>query len=387
MSYSLKGINGGAGKFQSSNFSNDGNARKASTEDKTFIDKYVPVTLQPYAYLARIDNPIGTWLLYYPGVWSILMATYHNYGVSPDIMSDSLKNLALFGFGSLIMRSAGCTINDIWDKNIDRNVERTRMRPIAAGKITRLQGVAFLGLQLTAGLGILTQLNLYSVMLGSLSVFGVIGYPLAKRFISYPQLVLGGVFNWGALLGYVATSAPCYRESVFTFDALAMLTDYHSWSEVLTTIPHAVIPLYFGGIMATFVYDTIYAFQDLKDDRKVGINSSALTLLKSVKRDKNLERTSLDISDLDQFKLKRILKMCNVSSLLLFALAGCLNAQSFGFYSAIALSTYGVSKTINGTNLNSAVQCGKAFKRTGHIYGAGVSAGILLDIFTLMALN
>ncbi len=158
--------------------------------------------------------------------------------------------LALFGTGAFVMRSAGCVINDLWDRELDKKVARTRDRPIASGRITVPEGLAFLGGLLSIGLGILSQLNLYSIMLGASSLFFVTIYPLMKRVTYLPQLVLGLAFNWGALLGY---------------PAIAGMQD---WS--------AVLPLYASGICWTLIYDTIYAHQDIKDDREVGIKSTAL---------------------------------------------------------------------------------------------------------------
>lgn len=143
--------------------------------------------IHPYLSLARLDKPIGTWLLFWPCAWSITMAAYS----SALPIGGLVSNLALFGTGALVMRGAGCTINDLWDRKIDQKVERTKLRPLASGEIVPLQALSFLGLQLSVGLGILTQLNPYSIVLGASSLSLVVLYPLMKRITYWPQFVLG----------------------------------------------------------------------------------------------------------------------------------------------------------------------------------------------------
>ncbi|KAK4394653.1 4-hydroxybenzoate polyprenyltransferase, mitochondrial [Sesamum angolense] len=165
--------------------------------DRSWIDVYLPEKARPYAHLARLDKPIGTWLLAWPCMWSITMAAAP--GTLPDI-----KMMMLFGTGALLLRGAGCTINDLLDRDIDTKVERTRLRPIASGVLTPFQGTCFLGFQLLLGLGILLQLNNFSRVLGASSLLLVFSYPLMKRFTFWPQAYLGLTFNWGALLGWAA---------------------------------------------------------------------------------------------------------------------------------------------------------------------------------------
>ncbi|KAL5724647.1 4-hydroxybenzoate polyprenyltransferase [Ranunculus cassubicifolius] len=214
-----------------------------STIQSTWIDKYLPTSARPYAYLARLDKPIGIWLLAWPCMWSITMAGAQ--GHLPD-----LKMIALFGCGSLLLRGAGCTINDIVDKTADEKVERTRLRPIASGLITKFQGASFAASQFLLGLGVLLQLNDYSQVLGASSLPLVVTYPFMKRFTYWPQAHLGLTYSWGALLG---------------------------WSAVKGSLdPIIVLPLYLSGVCWTLVYDTIYAHQDKQDDKKVGVKSTAL---------------------------------------------------------------------------------------------------------------
>jgi len=203
----------------------------------------LPSSLQPYLRLARLDRPIGTWLLFWPCGWSICLAA------SPGQLP-SLPLLATFAAGSFVMRGAGCTINDMWDKNIDNKVERTRDRPITSGQVSMFDALVFLGGQLGVGLLVLLQLNWYSVLLGAASMGLVVTYPVMKRFTYYPQFVLGLAFNWGALLGWSAVCGTC------------------TWS--------VVIPLYMAGISWTMIYDTIYAHQDKYDDVIIGMKSTAI---------------------------------------------------------------------------------------------------------------
>lgn len=209
---------------------------------------YLPPSLRPYARLARLDKPIGTFLLLHPCLWSTAMASAP-LGSMPD-----LSLCAMFGVGSFIMRGAGCTINDMWDSQYDRSVERTRSRPLASGELTYKQAWAFLALQLSGGLGVLLSLpNVGPCFVwGAASLPLVAAYPLMKRYTNYPQLVLGMTFNWGAIMGWVAVQGAEVDWSV-------------------------VGPLYASGVAWTLVYDTLYAHQDKKDDAKLGLKSTALT--------------------------------------------------------------------------------------------------------------
>ncbi|KAJ0094056.1 hypothetical protein Patl1_16351 [Pistacia atlantica] len=221
-----------------------------NSNDISWIDLYLPRAARPYAKLARLDKPIGTWLLAWPCMWSITMAA------APGQLPD-LKMLILFGCGSLLLRGAGCTVNDLLDRDIDTKVERTKLRPVASGLLTPFQGLCFLGFQLLLGLGILLQLNNYSRILGASSLLLVFSYPLMKRFTFWPQAYLGLTFNWGALLGWAAVKG--------------------------SLDPAVVFPMYVSGVFWTLVYDTIYAHQDKEDDLKVGVKSTALRFGDSTK--------------------------------------------------------------------------------------------------------
>lgn len=209
-----------------------------------WADRWVPVTLRPYSRLARLERPIGWWLLLLPGWWSIALAQIAIGGGVPD-----LKLLALFLIGAIVMRGAGCTFNDIVDRDFDAQVARTRSRPIPSGRVSLLQAQAFLVLQALVGLAVLLQFNRFAVALGVLSLVTVLVYPFMKRITYWPQIFLGLAFNWGGLLG---------------------------WAAVLGRLDWAPVVLYLGGIAWTLAYDTIYAHQDKEDDVLIGVKSTAL---------------------------------------------------------------------------------------------------------------
>jgi 4-hydroxybenzoate polyprenyltransferase len=208
----------------------------------TWIDRLAPAPARPYLRLIRIDRPIGTWLLLFPCWWSVSLATE---GLpDPGLM-------VLFAVGAVIMRGAGCVLNDIADRDFDFRVARTRARPIASGEISVPKAVLFMAALLLAGLSVLIQFNAFAVALGIASLPLVAFYPFAKRFTHWPQAVLGLTFNWGALLG---------------------------WAAVQGEIDPAALALYAGGVFWTLGYDTIYAHQDKDDDALAGIKSTALKL-------------------------------------------------------------------------------------------------------------
>jgi 4-hydroxybenzoate polyprenyltransferase len=207
-----------------------------------WVERYLPLWFRPYARLARLDRPIGTWLLLFPGWWGITLASPR----WPDPML-----LMLFALGAVAMRGAGCTLNDIADRDYDAQVARTRLRPLPSGAVSVRQAISFLLLQLAVGAAVLLSLNRTSIMLG-VGVLGLIGtYPFMKRITYWPQVFLGLNFNWGALIGWTAVTG-----------ALA-------WPSVL---------LYLGGLFWTIGYDTIYAHQDKEDDVRIGVKSSAIAL-------------------------------------------------------------------------------------------------------------
>jgi 4-hydroxybenzoate polyprenyltransferase len=208
--------------------------------------RHLPPQARPYGRLARWDRPIGTWLLLFPCWWSLALA-YAQQGGMPN-WGVLAGWMALFALGALAMRGAGCTWNDIVDRKIDARVERTRGRPLPSGELKLRQALVWLAIQLVVGAAILFKLNKFAGGIALLSLLLIAIYPTMKRLTSWPQVVLGLAFNWGALVGF------------------ATVTDTLSWSTVA---------LYAGGVAWTMVYDTIYAMQDQRDDAIVGVRSTA----------------------------------------------------------------------------------------------------------------
>jgi 4-hydroxybenzoate polyprenyltransferase len=196
----------------------------------------MPSVLRPYLYLMRLDRPIGTWLLLMPALWVIAMN------------GADLYLMVLFAIGALVMRGAGCVINDLWDRDLDGRVERTAMRPIPSGDVSVLQALLFLCVLLIIGLIILLQLSLLAITLGVISVFFIAIYPLMKRITWWPQAFLGLTFNFGALMG---------------------------WAAATGDLPWQAWAIYAAGCFWTLGYDTIYALQDRDDDALIGIKSTA----------------------------------------------------------------------------------------------------------------
>ncbi len=206
---------------------------------------YLPERFHPYIYLARLDRPIGIWLLALPGWWGIVLASggVGGMGLREWYMA------ALFGVGAIVMRGAGCVVNDIWDRNLDAGVERTQARPLASGSLSVREALLFLAGLLWLGFAILIQMNMMTIMLGFLVLPLIALYPLMKRWTYWPQAFLGLTFNFGALMG---------------------------WACVTDSIDFSAILLYGGGIFWTLGYDTIYAHQDKEDDALMGVKSTAL---------------------------------------------------------------------------------------------------------------
>ncbi|HEY3916979.1 MAG TPA: 4-hydroxybenzoate octaprenyltransferase [Stellaceae bacterium] len=207
-----------------------------------WVDRRAPRLLRPYLRLARLDRPIGTWLLLFPCWWGIALAAPR----WPDLWL-----MALFGVGAVVMRGAGCTFNDIVDRDFDARVERTRARPIPSGAVSVPAAIAFLVLQLAIGALILFSLNGLAIALGLLVIVLIATYPFMKRITYWPQFFLGLNFNWGALMGWAAARGDLRMPALW---------------------------LYLGGIAWTLGYDTIYAHQDKDDDVLIGVKSSALAL-------------------------------------------------------------------------------------------------------------
>jgi 4-hydroxybenzoate polyprenyltransferase len=218
-------------------------AGRVADSTGNWVDGFAPAWMRPYFRLARLDRPIGSWLLLMPCWWSVGLAAVHS-GSQVDVW-----HLILFFVGAFAMRGAGCTWNDIVDRDLDARVERTRSRPIPSGQVTVASAAAFLALQALVGLAVLLQFNPFTIYVGFASLAVVAVYPFMKRITYWPQIVLGLAFSWGALMGWPATFA--------RLDLPAFL-------------------LYAGAISWVIGYDTIYAHQDREDDALIGIKSTAL---------------------------------------------------------------------------------------------------------------
>jgi 4-hydroxybenzoate polyprenyltransferase len=219
-------------------------AARVADATGNWVDTRAPAWSRPYLRLARYDRPIGSWLLLMPCLWSAALAA----GVAGEVGRLPLI-LVLFLVGAFVMRGAGCTWNDITDRNLDALVERTRSRPIPAGQVSVKQAAVFLVVQALLGLIVLLQFNRFAVATGIASLVIVAVYPFMKRITWWPQIVLGLAFSWGALMGFAVTLG--------RIDATALL-------------------LYAGSIAWVIGYDTIYAHQDAEDDALIGIKSTAL---------------------------------------------------------------------------------------------------------------
>lgn len=217
--------------------------RVADAPADNWVDRYAPAPWRPFLRLSRADRPIGTWLLLIPCYWGIGLA----------MMADAPRLWDLWialacTLGAFVMRGAGCTWNDLTDRDFDAQVARTRSRPLPSGQVTVRQAWHWLGAQLAVGLVILLTLGSAAIWLGVASLALVVIYPFAKRFTWWPQVFLGLAFNWGVLLAYAAH---------------------------MDRVDAAPFAAWLGGIAWTVFYDTIYAHQDAEDDALIGVKSTA----------------------------------------------------------------------------------------------------------------
>ncbi|HIJ92951.1 MAG TPA: 4-hydroxybenzoate octaprenyltransferase [Rhodospirillales bacterium] len=291
----------------------------------SWINRLAPKSLKPYLRLARIDRPVGIWLLLFPCWWSISLATS---GAWPD-----WRLIALFAAGALVMRGAGCTLNDIADREFDGRVTRTASRPLPSGVVSVRQALLFLILQLAAGLLILLCFNSFTMIVGAASLLLVALYPFMKRITHWPQAVLGLTFNWGALLG---------------------------WAAVRGDLGTPAMALYGAGVLWTLGYDTIYAHQDKSDDIRIGVKSVALKLADST---------------------RPWLFIFYGGAVALLALAGILAGLAWPFYAFLTLAAGHLAWQVTMVDLNEPKDCLAKFKSNQHfgwIVLIGVLAGQLL---------
>ncbi len=216
----------------------------ADAVDNNWVDRYAPAFSRPYLRLSRADRPIGTWLLLIPCWWGLALAIIYD---GQPVWEDAWIAIGC-ALGAWLMRGAGCTWNDITDRDIDTQVERTRSRPIPSGQVSVRQAAVWMVIQALLALCILLTFNRAAIALGVLSLLPLAIYPFAKRFTWWPQVFLGIAFNWGALLAWTAHTGALQLPAVI---------------------------LYFAGISWTLFYDTIYAHQDTEDDALIGVKSTA----------------------------------------------------------------------------------------------------------------
>ncbi|RUO99944.1 4-hydroxybenzoate octaprenyltransferase [Hyphomicrobium sp.] len=216
----------------------------ADAAPSNWVDRWAPLALQPYLRLGRFDRPIGTWLLLFPCWWSMCLAQVNSAEHYPNFFY-----LILFAIGAMAMRASGCAYNDYVDRDFDARVQRTVGRPLPAGQVTPGAALGFVVVTALIGLLVLINFNSFTIWLAIASLLIVAVYPFAKRVTSYPQIVLGLAFNWGALVG---------------------------WAAIKGSIGLSPLALYAGCVFWTVGYDTIYAHQDKEDDVLLGLGSTAL---------------------------------------------------------------------------------------------------------------
>ncbi len=256
---------------------------------QNWVDRSAPEGLKPWLKLGRFDRPIGIWLLLVP-CWQGIALAVSQYRAGP--FAYHLWLVVGFAIGAVLMRAAGCAFNDVVDRDIDRQVARTADRPVASGRISVKQALAFIVTCSLVSLGVLLTLPVAAIWLGVASLALVAAYPFMKRITWWPQAWLGLTFNWGALMGFAASvvaSAGALMPPGLAAEYRAFIWDF--WT--MPPTDHAValsvqvyapaILLYAGGVFWTLGYDTIYALQDIEDDAMVGVKSSARRLGGQVK--------------------------------------------------------------------------------------------------------
>ncbi|KAL4801292.1 UbiA prenyltransferase family-domain-containing protein [Aspergillus unguis] len=314
-------------------------------QEKSSLDRYVPPQTGlmallpqawvPYAELVRLDKPAGTYYLFFPCAFSTLLAATMAPAASPFQV---IGTTGLFFAGALIMRGAGCAINDLWDRNLDPHVQRTKFRPIARGAISPRNALIFTASQLLAGLGILLQFPFQCLYYGVPSLLLVGSYPLAKRVTYYPQAVLGLTFSWGAIMGFPALGVDLISHPNALMAAGALYASCVSW---------------------TILYDMIYAHMDIRDDIAAGIKSIALR---------------------HEHNTKAVLSGLATVQVALLAAAGvAAGAGPIFFAGSCGSAALTLGIMIRRVQLKSTQSCWWWFKNGCLLTGGGISLGMLLE--------
>ena len=320
---------------------NSANQRVADAPSDNWVYRILPVAIWPYAQLARWDRPIGWQLLLWPCWWSLALAINVSLAANnndpdpligpPIILFSFGVFVALFLTGAIAMRGAGCTYNDLVDKDIDAKVARTASRPIPSGRVTSSQAKMFMILQALIGALVLFSFNWFSVWLGLASLIIVAIYPFAKRVTNWPQFVLGLAFSWGALMG---------------------------WAVVFGDLGCPSLLLYAGSILWVIGYDTMYAHQDKEDDALVGVRSTARLFGE---------------------KTKLALVLLYGMALSLFFASFQLAAISWPAYVGLAIGAVHMGWQIKVLDIDDGDQCLKLFKSNNH-FGWIVFIGLLASM-------
>ncbi len=320
---------------------NSANQRVADAPSNNWVYRILPVSLWPYAQLARWDRPIGWQLLLWPCWWSLALAFNVGFAANysdpdlltgpPNILFIVTIELALFMIGAIAMRGAGCTYNDLVDKDIDAKVARTASRPIPSGRITSGQAKLFMVAQALVGALVLYSFNWFSVWLGLASLIIVAIYPFAKRVSNWPQLVLGLAFSWGALMG---------------------------WATVFGDLSWPPLLLYAGSTLWVIGYDTLYAHQDKEDDVLVGVGSTARLFGE---------------------KTKLALVLLYGATLVLFFVGFQMARISWPAFAGLAIGAAHMGWQIKVLDIDDGDQCLKLFKSNNH-FGWIVFAGLLASM-------
>jgi 4-hydroxybenzoate polyprenyltransferase len=305
---------------------NDGAGRVADSTGN-WVDGLAPSWTRPYLRLARLDRPIGSWLLLLPCWWSVGLA-----GVAAREPVD-LWHVVLFFVGAFAMRGAGCTWNDIVDRDLDARVERTRSRPIPSGQVSVGAAAVFLVLQALLGLAVLIQFNRFAIVCGIASLAVVVVYPFMKRFTYWPQIGLGLSFSWGALMG---------------------------WAAYFGRLDGPALLLYAGSIAWVIGYDTIYAHQDREDDALIGVKSTAL---------------------LFGAQTKPMLVVCYALAVALLALAGASAGAGLIFALGLVAFAAHLAWQIVRLDIDDPINCLVVFK-SNRDAGLILFAGLVLDAWT-----